>query len=557
MVQRPRTLVTLSLVLLGSLALAACDAGAWESDESQASNAVEVGHNPTFAPNSSPQGAQGGYPPSDSPSEPPASPPADETPSAGDEPLASEGQEQDEESSPTEEAPAPELQTPPDEEKPAKEEEASPLPPAEESAPEQEEEEEPSSISSNSTGDGKAAAISLTFSPFTNAGTPTILTASVEGPVGYVFYEVDSGTKIGAGMGADFELSYTFWSEGTRKITVRGYNDAGAEVATDSGFIVILPSAGESPSDSDSSSPPPSEPSGCPEGKVEDCNGVCINASWVGDGICDDGANTYVNFMCEQFNMDGGDCGAVSSSGSSCAAGEEKDCNGLCVKSKWIGDDFCDDGTEYNVDLNCAQFAFDQGDCAPSSGGSSSSGASGTPVGNLSQLPYFYQYNNSLHPSASCQNTSIAMVLKYYGWSGTPDTITAAFGKNKAQSPAGLAQVFNHYAENIGISQRIVAHTNGSIAGLKALLAAGKPVIIHGYFTGFGHVLVVTGYTGSGYVVNDPAGKWAQTWKGGYPFGGGSTAGKQLTYGASAFELAVSSTNGSNYAPLWYHEVVE
>ena len=122
MVQRPRTLVTLSLCLLGSLALAACDGGAWESDESQASNAVEVGQSPTFAPNSSPVGDHEGYPPSE--------PPAEEKPSAGNEPLSSESEEQDEEASSAEEAPAPELQTPPEDEKPAKDEESSPLPPA-------------------------------------------------------------------------------------------------------------------------------------------------------------------------------------------------------------------------------------------------------------------------------------------------------------------------------------------------------------------------------------------------------------------------------------------
>ena len=558
MVQRPRTIGTLSLCFLTSLALVGCDTALWESESQDKVSQVEVGNTPTFASGGEYAGA-------------PSDPVIHEEPTP-------EGQESDEvldppsdeqETPAPEEAPTTEAETPPDEEKPLtepspaqedEEEEPAPTPPVEEPAAEEDEEE--SSISSNSTSAQEAPEITISLPPFAKAGTPIKMTSSTKGPVGYVFYEVDSGTGIGAGMGASFELSYTFWSEGSRKITVRGYNDSGKEVASDSAFIVVLPAGEEAPSGSDSSTPPPADSSGCPSGKVEDCKGVCVNASWVGDGICDDGANTYVDFMCEQFNNDGGDCGSGSSSGSSsgCAVGEQKDCKGLCVKSKWIGDDFCDDGTEYNVDLNCEAFNFDEGDCAGSSSsgsGTSGSGSSGSSAGNLSQVPYFYQYHNSLHPSASCQNTSIAMVLKYYGWSGTPDTITSTFGKNKAQSPAGLAEVFNHYAKNIGIPQRIVPHTNGSIAGLKALLAAGKPVIIHGYFTGFGHVLVVTGYNGSGYVVNDPAGKWTQTWKGGYPFAGGANSGKQLTYGASAFELAVSSTNGSNYAPLWYHEIIE
>ena len=36
------------------------------------------------------------------------------------------------------------------------------------------------------------------------------------------------------------------------------------------------------------------------------------------------------------------------------------------------------------------------------------------------------------------------MVLAYLGWNGEPDDITRRFGKD-AQSPAGLAEVFNAY----------------------------------------------------------------------------------------------------------------
>ena len=88
-------------------------------------------------------------------------------------------------------------------------------------------------------------------------------------------------------------------------------------------------------------------------------------------------------------------------------------------------------------------------------------------------------------------------------------------------------------------------------------LAQGKPVIIHGYFTGFGHVLVVTGYKNGQYIVNDPAGKWNQSFKGGYPYGGGSTVGKGVSYGAAAFEQAVATLNGSGFAPMWYHEIIQ
>ena len=83
-------------------------------------------------------------------------------------------------------------------------------------------------------------------------------------------------------------------------------------------------------------------------------------------------------------------------------------------------------------------------------------------------LPYFYQYANRLFPGASCQNTSIAMVLAGLGWRGRPDDVTREFGKDYAQSPGGLAQVFNTLAARAGLSGRVTAITNGTLAGLRA-----------------------------------------------------------------------------------------
>jgi len=50
----------------------------------------------------------------------------------------------------------------------------------------------------------------------------------------------------------------------------------------------------------------------CPPGEIEDCNGNCAPDAWIGDGICDDGSDTYngvpIFFNCDEFNCDGGDC---------------------------------------------------------------------------------------------------------------------------------------------------------------------------------------------------------------------------------------------------------
>jgi uncharacterized protein YvpB len=147
------------------------------------------------------------------------------------------------------------------------------------------------------------------------------------------------------------------------------------------------------------------------------------------------------------------------------------------------------------------------------------------------------------------------MVLAAYGWTGEPDDITAVWGKNHAQSPAGLAEIFNHYATAMGIPQRLVARTNGTLAGLQALLSQGKPTIVHGYLTSYGHVVVVTGYSGSSYTLNDPAGQWNQVFKGGYPYGWSASVGHGITYSAAALEAAIATWDGQTAAPLWYHEL--
>jgi len=173
--------------------------------------------------------------------------------------------------------------------------------------------------------------------------------------------------------------------------------------------------------------------------------------------------------------------------------------------------------------------------------------------GNFLDIPYFYQYDNLYYPGSTCQNTSIAMVLKNYGWLGIPDNITSTYGKNYTQSPAGLADVFNTISDQKGLSKKIVPITNGTLSGLKQELDKGHPVIIHGYFTSSGHVVVVVGYDNNGYWVNDPAGVWVQTFMGGYGY---NSAGKATYYKKQPFEAAVA-TDGYNYLPLWYHVIRE
>lgn len=168
-------------------------------------------------------------------------------------------------------------------------------------------------------------------------------------------------------------------------------------------------------------------------------------------------------------------------------------------------------------------------------------------------VPYFYQYNNRFNPGSSCQNTSIAMVLASVGVQITPDQITSRFGKDRAQSVSGLNSVYNQLASEQGV-RRLDSSSQGSLAEIKAALDQGSPVIIHGFFTSYGHVLVITGYDESGYYVNDPAGTWSQRFKGGYPNAGSEPrAGHGIFYSRSAFEAAIGTYDGYSTAPLWMH----
>lgn len=165
--------------------------------------------------------------------------------------------------------------------------------------------------------------------------------------------------------------------------------------------------------------------------------------------------------------------------------------------------------------------------------------------GNDNPLPYYCQYDNSLYPGSTCQNTSMAMVLSKYGLKISPDEITERFGKYEAQTPEGLANVFNTLAKENGLKARLRAHRDGDINFVNKLLAEGKPVIVHGWFTSSGHVITLNGYDGQNYTANDPAGEWTQQKCGGYQ--GGS--GENVKYDKNAMIDAIDAED------IWCHEV--
>ena len=141
-----------------------------------------------------------------------------------------------------------------------------------------------------------------------------------------------------------------------------------------------------------------------------------------------------------------------------------------------------------------------------------------TEAGYIPDVPYFHQHSNRINPSGSCQNTCIAIVLKYYGADDiTPDMISAKWGTHVAQTTGGLEKVFNEEAALRGLSVRDQATETGLLRELHALLDAGRPVIVHGGFSTVGHLMVLVGYDERFYYAMDPASQWTERLNGDLP----------------------------------------
>ena len=165
-----------------------------------------------------------------------------------------------------------------------------------------------------------------------------------------------------------------------------------------------------------------------------------------------------------------------------------------------------------------------------------------TEAGYIPDVPYFHQQSNRINPSGSCQNTCIAIVLKYYGADDiTPDMISAKWGTYVAQSTGGLEKVFNEEAALRGLSVRDQATETGLLRELHALLDAGRPVIVHGGFSTVGHLMVLVGYDERFYYAMDPASQWTERLNGGFTNTDDPRIGRYTRYGRDAVENAIVS----------------
>jgi GH24 family phage-related lysozyme (muramidase)/uncharacterized protein YvpB len=170
----------------------------------------------------------------------------------------------------------------------------------------------------------------------------------------------------------------------------------------------------------------------------------------------------------------------------------------------------------------------------------------------LLPVPYLSQRDNSENPNGSCNVTCFAMMMGYFG---------IANRTNAAQ----LEDELYRYMEGNGLSRhnptdlRSMARAYGliddfnptaTIEQVKKHLSSGRPVITHGYFTSFGHIVAIIGYNDKGFIVHDPYGEWTSEGYDRNDPNGNNTKGKQLTYSYGLIERTCLTDN-----QFWVHFV--
>ncbi|EAW35265.1 C39 family peptidase [Lyngbya sp. PCC 8106] len=156
-------------------------------------------------------------------------------------------------------------------------------------------------------------------------------------------------------------------------------------------------------------------------------------------------------------------------------------------------------------------------------------------------VPFHTQHNNKYNPGGSCNVTCIAMILKYYGIDSRTktdldqdvqledvlylktsqwDKENGFFGSEQARhKPLFLMRLLREWGQKYGQGALQNSHFKefASENEIKQHIASGNPVVIHGYFTHSGHIIVVKGYdeTTNEWICNDPNGKWLG-YQGGY-----------------------------------------
>lgn len=187
------------------------------------------------------------------------------------------------------------------------------------------------------------------------------------------------------------------------------------------------------------------------------------------------------------------------------------------------------------------------------------------------KVPYFSQKDNALNPGGSCNVTSVAMCMSAMGIKGDnsypqlEDQLYALCEKKgySRHSPQTLVWLFKQKNLQDEFDQFC------TFRKIKNHINEGFPVIVHGWWTSFGHIMPIIGYDDEAYngkgafVCNDPAGEWSN----GYYTG--NLNGKHIRYSynlmdcvlrANSYSQAMDFYNsgkvpGPEFKECWVHKV--
>lgn len=173
-------------------------------------------------------------------------------------------------------------------------------------------------------------------------------------------------------------------------------------------------------------------------------------------------------------------------------------------------------------------------------------------------VPYRSQRDNVHNPDGSCNVTSLAMCMAFFGG--------AAPQVQQQESTEQVEDQLYQYALNHGLSRHSphdlakILHNHGlgdrfsesaTIDEVKGWLAQKKPAIVHGYFTQFGHIIVLVGYDKTGFIVHDPYGEWFPTGYDRNDPNGNDEKGKYKHYSYKLIQKTCIPADGS----FWVHFV--
>lgn len=170
------------------------------------------------------------------------------------------------------------------------------------------------------------------------------------------------------------------------------------------------------------------------------------------------------------------------------------------------------------------------------------------------QVSYKSQRDNKYNPSGSCNVTSIAMCVCFHGIKGDgsekqlEDQLYRYCQETglSRHDPNDLAYMVNERFQGI-VKDAFTNH--GTFDDIRKAIDEGNPCVVHGYFTQFGHIIVIKGYDDTGFIVNDP---WGEYHSDGYDT---SVSGEGLHYSYKLMARVCSPESEKNPCNIWLHVI--